>query len=71
MEKDPKDPRRAPKNFRKKIFWKKNRKMTPKTPPGTPKTKATKAVPMFNYELSLLFHFDLQYSLFRVSTHQL
>ena len=26
---------------------------------------------VFNYEPSLLYHFDLQYSLFRVSTHQL
>ena len=26
---------------------------------------------MFNYEPSLLFHFDFQYSLFCVATHQL
>ena len=35
------------------------------------KLKDLQSNPLFNSELSLLFHIDLQYSLFRVSTHQL
>ena len=37
MEKDPQDPPGAPRNLKKKFFWKK-RKKTHKTPPGLPET---------------------------------